>query len=139
MVELGVALLVVGAALLVAEAHVPGGVLGVAGGVALAAGTALAIGASGGAVALVIGAILAASAVTGLWLALATRKGLAVRGGCGRRPDARRSAAGPAWCAAGTAVTGRCSWTARSGGRGPSWPDGGARSWPRATRWWWSA
>src|SRR5919112_2623741 len=79
MVELGVALLVVGAALLVAEAHVPGGVLGVTGGVALATGTALAIGASGGAVALVIGAILAASAVTGLWLALATRKGLAVR------------------------------------------------------------
>ena len=39
MVELGVALLVVGAALLVAEAHVPGGVLGVAGGVALASGT----------------------------------------------------------------------------------------------------
>ena len=29
--------------------------------------------------ALVIGAILAATAVTGLWLALATRKGLAVR------------------------------------------------------------
>ena len=46
MVELGVALLLVGAALLVAEAHVPGGVLGVLGGVALATGTALAIGAS---------------------------------------------------------------------------------------------
>ena len=57
----------------------PGGVLGVAGGVALATGTALAIGASGGAVALVIGAVLAASVVTGLWLAIATRKGLAVR------------------------------------------------------------
>src|SRR5215208_3344666 len=60
MVELGVALVVVGAALLVAEAHVPSGALGVAGGAALAAGAALAIGAAGGAIALIIGAILAA-------------------------------------------------------------------------------
>ncbi len=96
MVELGVALLVVGAALLVAEAHVPGGVLGVAGGVALAAGAALAIGgAGGGAVALVIGAILArARRSTGLWLALATRKGARHAAAAGRVRAARRSAAG---------------------------------------------
>ena len=38
MTALGIALLLTGAVLVVAEAHVPGGVLGVAGGVALVAG-----------------------------------------------------------------------------------------------------
>ena len=47
MVAIGVALVIVGAALLVAEAHVPAGVLGVFGGLALAGGAALAIGAAG--------------------------------------------------------------------------------------------
>jgi membrane-bound ClpP family serine protease len=79
MVEIGVALVVVGAALLVAEAHVPGGVLGASGGIALAAGAALAIAGAGGGLAVVLAAILSAAAVTGLWLALATRKSLAVR------------------------------------------------------------
>jgi membrane-bound ClpP family serine protease len=53
MVEAGVALLLFGAALLVAEAHVPGGVLGVAGGVALAAGAAIALAGAGGGAAVV--------------------------------------------------------------------------------------
>ena len=48
MVEFGVVLAVIGVALLVAEAHVPGGVLGVTGGVTLATGAALAIAAPGG-------------------------------------------------------------------------------------------
>ena len=47
MVEFGLALVLVGAALLVAEAHVSGGVLGVLGGLALAGGAALAIGGAG--------------------------------------------------------------------------------------------
>jgi len=79
MVEIGALFVLIGAALLVAEAHVPAGVLGVAGGVSLAAGAALAIAGAGGSVALVVAAILAATAVTGLWLALATRKALATR------------------------------------------------------------
>jgi membrane-bound ClpP family serine protease len=79
MVEIGVALVLVGAALLVAEAHVPGGVLGATGGIALAAGAALAIAGAGGGLAIVLAAILSAAAVTGLWLALATRKSLAVQ------------------------------------------------------------
>jgi membrane-bound serine protease (ClpP class) len=79
MVEVGVALVIVGAALLVAEAHVPGGVLGVFGGVSLAAGLALAVSGAGAGIAIVVASVLAAAAVTGLWLAVATRKALATR------------------------------------------------------------
>jgi membrane-bound ClpP family serine protease len=70
---------VLGAALLVAEAHVPGGVLGAAGGVALATGAALALAGAGGGVAVVIGVVLGTIAVTGLWVALAARKALEAR------------------------------------------------------------
>jgi membrane-bound ClpP family serine protease len=79
MVEVGVALLLVGAALLVAEAHVPAGVLGVLGGVALVGGLALAIAGAGAGVAIVVAGMLAGVAVTGLWLAIATRKAMATR------------------------------------------------------------
>jgi membrane-bound ClpP family serine protease len=79
MTEVGLALVLVGAALLVAEAHVSGGGLGVFGGIALAGGAALAIGGTGAGVALVVAAMLAAVAVTGAWLAVATRKSLEAR------------------------------------------------------------
>jgi membrane-bound ClpP family serine protease len=79
MLEVGVALLLVGAALLVAEAHVPSGALGAAGGLALAGGAALALAGAGGGLAIVLTAMVAALAVTVLWLAVATRKGLATR------------------------------------------------------------
>jgi membrane protein implicated in regulation of membrane protease activity len=79
MVEAGVALVIVGAALLVAEAHLPGAVLGVFGGVALATGLALAVAGAGAGIAVVIASVLAAGAVAGLWLAVATRKALATR------------------------------------------------------------
>jgi membrane-bound ClpP family serine protease len=79
MVEIGVALVLFGAALLVAEAHVPGGVLGAAGGLALAAGAALAISGAGGAVGVVLAGVIAALLVSGLWLGIATRKALATR------------------------------------------------------------
>jgi len=79
MIEIGVALVLVGAGLLVAEAHVPGGVLGVTGGLALAAGTALAIAGAGGALGLVLAGILAGLAASGLWLGLITRKAIATR------------------------------------------------------------
>jgi membrane-bound ClpP family serine protease len=79
MVELGVALVLVGAALLVAEAHVPAGILGVLGGVTLASGVALAVAGAGAGLALVLAGMVAAGAVTALWLAIATRKALATR------------------------------------------------------------
>jgi membrane-bound ClpP family serine protease len=76
MAVVGVVLLLLGAALLVAEAHVPAGVLGAAGGISLAAGAALAIAGAGGGVLLVIPAVVGAAAITALWLAVATRKAL---------------------------------------------------------------
>jgi membrane-bound ClpP family serine protease len=79
MTEVGLALVLVGAALLVAEAHVSGGVLGVVGGIALAGGAAFAIGGTGAGVALVVAAVLAAVAVTGVWLAVVARKSLEAR------------------------------------------------------------
>jgi membrane-bound ClpP family serine protease len=122
MVELGVALLVIGAALLVAEAHLPGGVLGVAGGVALAAGAAIAIAASGAGVAVVLGAVLAASAVTALWLAVATRKGLAarrLRASSGREAMSGRMGVVRRWNGGdGQVFVDGALWRAR-----PSWPD----------------
>ena len=80
MVIVGVALVLVGAALLVAEAHVPAGVLGVVGGLALAGGAALAIAGAGGGLAIVLTVMIAAGAVAGLWLGIATRKALATHG-----------------------------------------------------------
>jgi membrane-bound ClpP family serine protease len=79
MVEVGLASVIVGAALLVAEAHVSGGALGVLGGLSLAGGAALAIAGAGGGVALVVAAMFAAVAVTGAWVAVAARKSLAAR------------------------------------------------------------
>jgi len=122
MIEIGVALVVVGAVLMVAEAHVPGGVLGATGGVTLALGAALALAGAGGGAAVIVAAVLGALAVSGLWLAIATRKTLAARRL--RSPSGR------------DALTGRCGvvrrwqngdgqvfvdgalWRAR-----PSWPD----------------
>jgi membrane-bound serine protease (ClpP class) len=69
----------VGAALLVAEAHVPAGALGIAGGLALAGGAALAIGAAGGGLAIVLPVMFGAGAVAALWLTVATRKAFAIR------------------------------------------------------------
>jgi len=84
MVVLGVALLILGAALLVAEAHVPGGVLGATGGVALAIGAALSIAAAGGGLVLIVPAVVGAGAITTLWLLVATRKALAAQSGRAR-------------------------------------------------------
>ena len=122
MVELGVALVVVGAALLVAEAHVPGGVLGVTGGVTLAAGAALALGAAGGGAAVIVGVVLGALAASGLWLAIATRKALATRRL--RSPSGREALAGRCGVVRrwqngdGQVFVDGALWKAR-----PSWPD----------------
>jgi membrane-bound ClpP family serine protease len=79
MVEVGVALLLVGVALLVAEAHVPGAILGTMGAVALATGAALAIAGAGAGAAVVVAAILAALGSAAVWLLVATRKSLVAR------------------------------------------------------------
>jgi membrane-bound ClpP family serine protease len=122
MVEIGVALVIVGAALLVAEAHVPGGVLGATGGVTLAAGAALALGAAGGGAAVVIGVVLGALAASGLWLALATRKALAtrrLRSSSGREALAGRCGVVRRWQNGdGQVFVDGALWRAR-----PSWPD----------------
>lgn len=73
------ALLLVGATLMVVEAHVPAGVIGGIGAVALVGGAALAIAGAGAGLAIVLAGVVAAAAVAGLWLAIATRKALATR------------------------------------------------------------
>jgi len=100
MIELGLALVLVGAALLVAEAHVPGGVLGTFGGLSLAIGAGVAIAAGGGGVALTIAAVLAALGVTAAWLAVATRKSLAagrLRAASGREALSGRTGVVRSW------------------------------------------
>jgi membrane-bound ClpP family serine protease len=122
MLEIGVALLLVGAALLVAEAHLPSGALGVAGGLALASGSALAIAGAGGGLAIVLAAMVAALAVTVLWLAVATRKGLAtrrLRASSGREALSGRMGVVRNWTGAdGQVFVDGALWRARR-----SWPD----------------
>jgi membrane-bound ClpP family serine protease len=79
MVEVGVVMALVGAALLVVEAHVPAGFVGAVGAVVLAGGVALAIAGAGGGLGLVIAALLAAGTVAGAWLTVVTRKALGTR------------------------------------------------------------
>ena len=122
MVEVGVALVLVGVALLVAEAHLPGAVLGAAGGVALAAGAALAIAGSGAGAAVVVAAVLAALGMTALWLLVATRKSLAARGlraASGREALSGRTGVVRSWAGEGGQVfVDGALWRARR-----SWPD----------------
>jgi membrane-bound ClpP family serine protease len=122
MVEFGVAFALVGAALLVAEAHVPGGVLGVTGGVTLATGAALALAGAGGSAAVVVGAVLGALAATGLWLAFAARKALdarRLRSASGREALAGRCGVVRRWQNGdGQVFVDGALWRAR-----PSWPD----------------
>ena len=122
MVEIGVALVVVGVALLVAEAHVPGGVLGVTGGITLATGAALALAGAGGAAGVIIGVVLGVLAASGLWLAIATRKALATRQlrlSSGREALAGRCGVVRSWQNGdGQVFVDGALWRAR-----PSWPD----------------
>jgi membrane-bound serine protease (ClpP class) len=121
MVAVGVVLVLVGAALLVAEAHMPAGVLGVCGAVALAGGAGLAIAGAGAGLAIILTVALAAGAISALWVAVAARKALATR--------SLRAASGR------EAICGHCgvvrSW---NGGGGQVLVDGALwrarRSWP---------
>jgi membrane-bound serine protease (ClpP class) len=122
MVEVGVALVLVGVALLVAEAHVPSGALGAAGGVALAVGAALAISGAGAGAAVVVAAVLAALAMTAAWLLVATRKSLAtrrLRAASGREALSGRTGVVRNWAGEGGQVfVDGALWRARR-----SWPD----------------
>src|SRR4051794_33166959 len=79
MIVVGVVLVLVGVALLVAEAHLPAGVLGVAGGVSLAAGAAIAVTAAGAGWLLAIPIAVGAGAIAAIWLAIAARGAIASR------------------------------------------------------------
>ena len=122
MIELGVALVVVGVTLLVAEAHVPGGILGATGGVVLATGAALALAAAGGGAAVIIGVVLGTLAATTLWLALAARKVYdtrQLRAASGREALAGRCGVVRSWQNGdGQVFVDGALWRAR-----PSWPD----------------
>jgi membrane-bound ClpP family serine protease len=74
MTALGIVLLILGVVLVVAEAHVPGGILGMAGAVALIVGAIAVIAAAGGGAVLAVpvGAGLGVSAAA--WALLVTRK-----------------------------------------------------------------
>ena len=79
MVTVGIGLLLLGAALLVAEAHLPAyGALGVAGLVALVTGGALAVEGSGGGLALVLAVSMVLAATAGSFLVIAARQAAAV-------------------------------------------------------------
>ena len=79
MTALGFALLLVGAVLIVAEAHAPGGVLGVLGGLGLVAGGLVVIGALGGGAWVAVPVAVGIAAATGAWTVLATRKAAGAR------------------------------------------------------------
>ena len=66
--------MLIGLALLVAEARRSGGVVGVFGGIALACGAGLATAGDGGGIVRVVAAVAAALAVTIAWLAIAARR-----------------------------------------------------------------
>jgi membrane-bound serine protease (ClpP class) len=81
MTALGFALLFTGVVLLVAEAHVPGGVLGIAGGAALIAGGIIVIAALGGGAALAVPIAVGIGAAAGGWALLVVRKAASARRG----------------------------------------------------------
>jgi membrane-bound serine protease (ClpP class) len=81
MTALGFALLLAGAALMVAEAHAPGGVFGVAGGVGLVVGGIVLIGALGGGAMVAIPVAVGIGAVAVGWTLVATRKAASARRG----------------------------------------------------------
>src|SRR3954451_14635915 len=79
MTMLGFALLLTGVVLVVAEAHVPGGVLGVAGGAALIAGGIIVIAALGGGAALAVPVGVGLGAAAGGWTLVAVSKAAVAR------------------------------------------------------------
>jgi membrane-bound ClpP family serine protease len=113
MIIVGVVLVLVGVALLVAEAHLPAGVLGPAGGLSLAGGAALALAGAGAGLALVIPITVGAGAIAAVWLAIAARGALAREALSGRMGTVRT------WAGAdGQVLVDGALWSAR-----PSLPE----------------
>jgi membrane-bound ClpP family serine protease len=81
MTLIGFVLLLMGATLVVAEAHLPGGILGVAGGVALIAGGIVVIAALGGGAALAVPVGIGLGAAAGGWTLVGARKAAVARRG----------------------------------------------------------
>lgn len=81
MTALGIALLLMGTILVIAEAHVPGGILGAVGGAALVAGGMLAIAALGGGVALAVPVGAGLGAATTAWVLVVVRSSAQTRKG----------------------------------------------------------
>lgn len=79
MTTLGLALLLIGTVLIAAEAHVPSGALGAAGGLAAVAGGVIVVGATGGGAALAVPIAIAIALVAVAWTLLATRTAASVR------------------------------------------------------------
>ena len=79
MTALGLVLLLVGATLVVVEAHVPGGVAGVTGGLALVAGGLVAIVGAGGSLALAVPIGICVGAGVAGWMLVAATKTAAAR------------------------------------------------------------
>jgi membrane-bound ClpP family serine protease len=79
MTALGVALLLVGGALLVAEAHIPGGVFAAAGGVALVAGGVIVITVLGGGAAVAVPVGVGLGAAAAAWALLVSGKARSMR------------------------------------------------------------
>ena len=116
MTALGIALLLLGATLVVAEAHVPGGVLGIAGGVALIVGGVIVIAALGGSALVAVPVVAGLGLAAGGWALLVTRKAAAarrerIRAGSETLPGRIASSA------AGPSPPGRSSSTERCGAR----------------------
>ena len=79
MTALGFVLLIAGAALVIAEAHVPGGILGVAGGIALIGGGVIVIAALGGGAAIAVPVGVGIGLSAGAWSLVVARKAAAAR------------------------------------------------------------
>jgi membrane-bound ClpP family serine protease len=79
MTTLGLALLLIGAVLVVAEAHLPGGVLGVFGGLALMAGGIAVIGGLGGSAVLAVPVAAGLGVATAGWVLVISRKAAGVQ------------------------------------------------------------
>src|SRR4051794_7822394 len=104
MIVVGVVLVLVGVALLVAEAHLPAGVLGLTGGIALAGGAALAIAGAGAGLLLAVPVALGAGAIAALWLTIAARSAIAsqtLKARSGREALSGRMGTVRSWTGAG--------------------------------------
>ena len=124
MTALAVALMVTGALLLVAEAHLASyGLLGVAGVLALGAGGLLAISEAGGSVVLGLAIFLPIAIGLVALMVVAGRKSLALRRRRPRSGARRRWSAASAWCATRRRRSATCWSRASCGVRAPRGTD----------------